>query len=371
MVDPRKLSKPQNVNEVIFDASVSHSIGLTRLAGGIRNKVIAQLNQSMEQVVERLRARLARIEAEGFDRGPIVTKQLTELLESLKKVQLDAYLAAGNTLTDELIELAQYEIDFNKAVIEKAMPVMVNFSVPSATALASVVTTEPIYGKLMSEWVEGLSSSQLDRIRQVVRSGVVEGRTTDEMIRQVRGTRAARYNDGILDISRRHVATWVQTSVNHVATGARELFYKDNTDFIKGVVWVATLDSRTTHICRSRDGKVYPVGEGPRPPAHPNCRSTTSPVLRSAADMGLSMEQLPAGQRASVNGQVPGDITYGEWLKRQPDSLIDEALGPTRAKLFKEGNLDIGAFGDDKGNVYTLEVLKQRETQAFKKAGLL
>ncbi|MBW1784757.1 MAG: hypothetical protein JRL30_28935, partial [Deltaproteobacteria bacterium] len=130
MVDPRKATKPQNVNEVIFDASVSHSIGISRLAGGVRNKVIAQLNRSIDDVLERLEKRMRLIELKGFDRGPIVTKQLTKTLEALRKIQLEAYLAAGKTLTDELIALSQYEIDFNARIIENSVPIDVNVSVP-------------------------------------------------------------------------------------------------------------------------------------------------------------------------------------------------------------------------------------------------
>lgn len=78
---------------------------------------------------------------------------------------------------------------------------------------------------------------------------------------------------------------------------------------------VATLDSHTSDICRSLDGKVFKMSDYKpgvtAPPFHVYCRSTTAPHFKDNFD---------AGERAArgADGKtyyVPDDITYSEWKK--------------------------------------------------------
>jgi hypothetical protein len=118
---------------------------------------------------------------------------------------------------------------------------------------------------------------------------------------------------------------------------------------VKGVEWVSTLDNRTTPICISRDGKIYPVGKGPRPPAHINCRSVTAPVLEA------------------IEGVTPFTRqTYREWLAKQSAATQDEILGRARGALLRSGGLSVDKFVDKAGKVLTLEQLKEKNAKAFK-----
>lgn len=78
---------------------------------------------------------------------------------------------------------------------------------------------------------------------------------------------------------------------------------------------VATLDSHTSDICRSLDGKVFKMSDYKpgvtAPPFHVYCRSTTAPHF---------IENFDAGERAArgADGKtyyVPDDVTYSEWKK--------------------------------------------------------
>ena len=64
---------------------------------------------------------------------------------------------------------------------------------------------------------------------------------------------------------------------------------------------------------------------------------------------GLSDDEIKGTKRrtqASMNGQVADDLSYGEWLRRQPKPFVEDVLGPTKAKLFLEGELDVDKFVD-------------------------
>jgi len=63
-------------------------------------------------------------------------------------------------------------------------------------------------------------------------------------------------------------------------------------------------------------------------------------------------------------------MTYGQWLKDQPASVQDQVLGPKRAELFRSGGLKIDRFFNDKGQLLSLDQLRERDAAAFKRAGL-
>jgi hypothetical protein len=99
-----------------------------------------------------------------------------------------------------------------------------------------------------------------------------------------------------------------------------------------------------------------------------NCRSTSTFVLKSAEQMRL--DGMTEGTRASMNGQVPADLTYADWLKDQPAHVQDDVLGVIRARLYRKGKLPITRFTNNKGQLYTLDELRSRDAEAFKLAGL-
>lgn len=78
---------------------------------------------------------------------------------------------------------------------------------------------------------------------------------------------------------------------------------------------VATLDSHTSDICRSLDGRVFKMSDYKpgvtAPPFHVYCRSTTAPHFK---------ENFDAGERTARGADrktyyVPDDVTYSEWKK--------------------------------------------------------
>ena len=71
-----------------------------------------------------------------------------------------------------------------------------------------------------------------------------------------------------------------------------------------------------------------------------------------------------------MDGQVPGDMNYAEWLAKKPAAFQDEVLGATRGRLFREGKMPLTSFVNNAGREYTLDDLRKRDAAAFKRAGL-
>lgn len=144
-----------------------------------------------------------------------------------------------------------------------------------------------------------------------------------------------------------------------------------NADLIKATAWLSTLDNKTSAICRIRDGLHYtpdthkpighhvPWGEGPGR-IHFNCRSVSVPVLKSWRELGIDIADMPPGTRASMDGQVPADMTYAQWFAKQSAARQEEILGPARYKLLKDGKVTYDEFYNDRGQWLSLADLAKR-----------
>lgn len=78
---------------------------------------------------------------------------------------------------------------------------------------------------------------------------------------------------------------------------------------------VATLDSHTSDICRSFDGKHFPMKDFQpgvtAPPFHVYCRSTTVPYFDE--DFGVVGERAARDEETGKTYYVPADMNYREW----------------------------------------------------------
>lgn len=127
-----------------------------------------------------------------------------------------------------------------------------------------------------------------------------------------------------MDVSKRAAATLVHTEQAYFSSlGTLKAYSEMGVD---EYIYVATLDLRTSDICRDLDHEVFSIKNAQAgvnyPPMHPRCRSTTAPYTgamegtRTARDM--------------FNNEVKVDksLNYKEWHKKyvesDPKYLIEE-----------------------------------------------
>lgn len=343
------------VNEQLLDRGVRHAVYLERLKTQQVNQIVRLLRRDVvPDLLAQLERRLANIATRGFDTGPRTTARIRQMLKSIEEIINGGFKATNKQLVLDLGEIAKAESTFQLRMLAKAIPITVDIAEPSLATLRSIVTSRPFQGKILRDWWSGLTRTTQDGVRRAVNQGLVQGEPVRQIVRRVNGPA------GVLATTERNAEAIVRTAVNHVVTHARETTYSENSDVIKGVQFVATLDSRTTPICQSLDGQVFPIDSGPRPPQHFNCRSTTIPVVKSFAELGFKAGSLPPATRSSLDGQVPASLTYPQWLRRQTADVQNEALGPARAELFRAGKFN-PATAVVNGKPLTLEQLKARD----------
>lgn len=362
-----------SLNARLQDEAVDRQIDLLRYNRGVVLRMIAVLNRSDARLMAQLTEALMQLPAESF-----TVQRLESLLFSMRFVEtnLEAYRAVFEAFEPDMRGLAGVEAGYQATALRAVVPAAVQLQFPIAGVTAEQVyataLSRPFQGRLLRQWAAELPGQRMALIRNAVRAGYVEGRTTAEIIRLIRGTRALRFEDGILARPRRDIAAVVQTALSHTAQTARQAFYDANGDLIKAVKWTSTLDSKTSPMCRVRDGLRYtadrkhrpighkvPWGDGPGR-LHFNCRSVSVPVTKSWRELGIDIEDMPPGARASMDGAVPADTTYGAWLARQSAARQDEILGPVRARMLREGRVRFDQFADDKGRWLTLAELALR-----------
>lgn len=375
MADIRTQGAPESVNDAIRDRTIRHLLWLTRLATQQANEITRFLESEVIPDLEtQLRRRLDRINERGFDTGPQTTRRLEILIAAMHEIASGGIQESRRRLEANLAEIGQSEAEWQVGVIQQSVPVQLEMVLPAAALIRQAILERPFDGMPLSGWFDALEQSTQRNLERAIRQGIVEGEALQRIVQRVRGTRANGFADGVLSTTTRQAQAIARTAIIHANTQARMETLQANADIVKSVMWTATLDSRSCPICAARDGKTYPLNSGPRPPAHVSCRCSMAPVLKSWRALGIDADEMESGTRASMNGQVPGDITYGEWLRSRVRAgdmeIVEEALGATRAKLFAAGGLKVEQFTDRRGRVLTLKELRQREAAAFRAAGI-
>jgi SPP1 gp7 family putative phage head morphogenesis protein len=185
--------------------------------------------------------------------------------------------------------------------------------------------------------------------RRELRIGMTQGESLSELLIRIRGRAVGRgrYQGGVMAISTRNASALIRTATNDIANKAAFETYKANPEIAQAYEWLATLDPRTCPECAGLDGKVWEYDDPKRrvPPAHFSCRCTILPVIDWKA---IDLEE-PANHRR----------TYPEWFQQQPAAVQDQILGPSRAKLVRDGKATFDDLVRRDGSMVTLEELER------------
>lgn len=396
-------------NEELFDAMLRHQIGLLRYAGSVRNQIWRLLDATEAD----LKRQILSAKNLGID-SPARVARLDALLEKLRDTRLKGWKKVRPYWFQEMRDLARAEPEFfDRTIVGTFSAVELSTKLPDPESLRKVVTSRPFEGKTLKQWADKIQADDIARIESQVKIGVTQSETLPQIAKRIVGSAKLSGKGGMTQITRNQAANIVRTVSNGIASDARSLYAQANADLAPEEVFTATLDARTTAICRRLDGRKFKVGEGPLLPQHFGERSLYSPVIDGEVigdrprrdftqrqlvkefgqERGIKVgtpkgQTLKAGRAAiphgykgdydawsrqrmrALTGTTPSKTTYQQWLGGQSASFQNDILGPTRGKLFREGGLTLDKFVLLDGTELTLAQLAQRNAQAFIKAGL-
>jgi len=373
-------------NDLILDA-VDQLRGIDELAAPAKaarlRAILAQLKESLDgwagtstlAVVDDLQG-LAVLQSE-FVANELRRALPIELRSQIRSVQISPQFAQSVATVDPTaINVVSLSDDLQAAVAGSPQTFQL-------TAAKGTTITLP-NGKVLNKSFRGLAEAQAELFSKTVRNGLLTGESTDQIARQLKGRlrfgqpgslrQIAQAGGQVTAVADNQINAMVRTSINQVANQTSQQVYKANQDVTNKYRYVATLDSRTSAICRALDGQEFDYGKGPTPPQHFNCRSTTVPVIDYK---GLGIEPPPPSQlrrpnsafkgARAVRGEgVPDNETYGQWLDKQSKATKQDVLGKSKVPYFnrlvnKYGPTDaIRKFVSADGSELTLKQLKRR-----------
>jgi SPP1 gp7 family putative phage head morphogenesis protein len=302
-----------NPNETLFDGQVRRRIAIERYSSARARKALEFLEEVRRDVV-------AKLASEKL--GKYSARQQREFLRSVDTLHNEIYGRLNDQLDSDFKRLAAEQAAFEAKSLRAATGLTVKEI--SATKAFEVATARPMEGRFLKDWLKELEPAHRRRLDAALRISFVEGETLREATRRI---------GRVVDMSGNGLRTLIRTANSHISSVVSGASYMANQDIIEEYEWRSTLDSRTTPICQTRDGQRYKVGDGPLPPAHPGCRSTTTPILKGHPP--------------------PKRVTYSEWIERQPADVQDDILGKARGDALRRGS-KVKDFVDSTGRLKPL-----------------
>ena len=233
---------------------IRNQVMLERLKVGEHKK----FEPYLKELDKKIRARLN-------DAGDSIQtkKELNRVLSDIEIIQRDIYEEYQRQLVGDLGDIAVSQAAFEAKGYDKAVAGFESKK-PSVDQLKTALRVNPLQVEnytgdpLLEPFIKDWSRTQKRRVKTTIQQGFSQGQTNAQIISNIRGTRAAKFNDGDLARVNRSNKTIVRTAVQHSATQARVSTMSANDDLVKGYEWVSTLDSRT---CLAKNELIL-MGDG-------------------------------------------------------------------------------------------------------------
>lgn len=300
---------------------------------------------------------------EGVE-GLNATNMTPARLRALSRLVLEqtqaAYANILKTLNGDMDDFGTAEVAYNRSLLLNTIPAAVldylkkDIKATSWQQVLATLSSRAVMGRTIDQWFSTkLPADLANSLVNGVQAAILQGTPSSQAVANIR-------KSAVWGSQERDLATVTHTAINFVAADARELTRKANADLIKERNWLSTLDNKTSTICIVRDGLRYtadtpvkpigheiPYGAGPGK-IHFRCRSTETWVVKSFRELGIPVDELPEGVRASMNGEVPAKMNYLQWLQERASARVqEEVLGVTRADMLRAGKYRAEDFYDN------------------------
>lgn len=253
---------------------------------GKKNAINQQWMKQLENASSRVH--ISRLES--------LQLQLQQHVEKLYGGQIDGF----ERLMKETYQTQYYHTAFE---VQKAFEIGFTLQALDETKLTKVISKPwTADGRTFSQKIWRDRNLLLDTLHTELIQSVARGEAPDRMI----STIARKMNT-----SRSNAARLVLTeSAFFSASAQRDAF--GELDVEKYEI-IATLDSRTSSICQSMDGKVFKLADFvpgvTANPFHPRCRTTTAPWFEDDYS-----QRIARGKDGKVY-YISSNIKYSEWKK--------------------------------------------------------
>jgi SPP1 gp7 family putative phage head morphogenesis protein len=367
----------KSAQKVLIDALSQHQAYLYRASSQSVNELTGQFNKLSERQLSRLAELLNEIS--DSERNALQSLNFSSKAKASKNLEeIKAILNEWfKSIDDDLFE------QFDKSALQLAV-YEASYSAKLVAGTAAVVNVEKIYkaakkapyagGQLVDYLFADITASLRKKVEYVIRDGISQGQTNQQIVQRIKGRKANDYKDGLLESSRSSIERQVRTARSHISTATYIDTYKALG--IQYVKVVATLDGRTCKYCASIDGDVFAIDDPARPrfPVHPNNRTTYVPCDKDGEIAGLrpfvmderKVKDIPKEERMHLIGQLDANTSFKEFFEQSDEFFQRTWLGKSKYELYKKGEYSIDKFADPLNKRgYTLAELKALDQKTF------
>ena len=353
-----------NINQQLAHDLTSHGIDLLRLSAGASRELMQYLSQLEADIIKRLTT--AKLSAAQVER-------LVLVLRDVRKMTDDTYSEMATLLNANMAKVVATEAVVAAKIVNTTVGVDIVKGLLPKNVLKEITTELLVQNATMRDWFTQQGAKVSFKFAQIVRTGMALGETNEQIVRRVVGTATT---PGLLDMPRKEVRALVQTSVQTGANAARLAMFRANRGVLKGMMHLSTLDNVTSEICQAYDHATWdldgnPTGDNKLPfvneggdengiPRHWNCRSVLVPITKTWREMGINADEMDAGTRASMNGQVASATDYQSWFKSRTQAQQDDILGKGKAQLWRNGKITMQDLLNQAGRPMTLSQLQAK-----------
>lgn len=355
----------------------------------LENQIGDEANELLLELFDDIAGQLGRVDPTGADLS-IRDQRVQDLIDEIAGLTGSTFNEIWDLLEERVTEVGVQQSEWAGQQLERSIgPSNVGAAGVSITAgeeigrdrIRAIVENDPFQGATLRDWAENQERRVVFQVRRQVQLGLSQNETLGDIVRRVRGRQAGfirkdpetgqfvpqgtrgadvrpRFEGGVLGTTTRETRSIVRTAITHTASRSHRATYEANDDVTTGFRYVATLDSRTTIICMNLDGRTWEHGDpdAKLPPQHFGCRSAIAPIVDWES---LGVDPPDEGTRVSADGPVDSSTTYEQWLENQDEATQVEVLGKTRAKLFRQGKVDLTDMVKSDGRRVTVDELRE------------
>lgn len=216
-----------------------------------------------------------------------------QIQEEIRNIAVSEVAMIASILAT-VFTLAYYRTAY---MIEKTIHTTFSFSLLRKEVVDEIVNYN-WSGIPFSQRIWNNANALVNALRTELYLGIQQGESLDKIAKRI----DKQFNSKAYQSQR-----LIRTESARVISSAQEKIYRES-GVVKYLIYTATLDNRTSQICRSRDGKKWRIDDPDRPtiPAHPNCRSCWIPAIEGYE---------PTKRKDNETKEVIEYKTYEEWAK--------------------------------------------------------
>lgn len=296
--------------------------------------------------------------------------RINSVLQEINAVEKAIAATISNEAADYIAESGAYSYVKTNDIVGWDGRVRGFNNVALSTAqMKQLITEQQLEGKVLSEWIGDALAPDLALIKEAISTSVIAGTgypTAVSALRVALGLEVGSKNA-------RDLESVFKTYVQSVMVSAQQQIYAANKDVVKQVEWTAIMEPGNTKTgkgtcprCIALDGQRWVTTNYNRPPCplHTRCRCMLYPVTKTWKDLGFDIEEMEdAYQPWTVrdkNGRIIEhglENSYADWFGTRSNAFQDNAIGPKRAELYRQGKLKLSELVDKKGALITLDKL--------------